>query len=181
MPPASSAADEGSVLPDAHGEATQAFFDRSETEMLEADRAVRKAARSARLTPRAIALRAGIALLAVLAVAGVLGGLLYAGYGYPTQEQTVSSLLDAYRSGASYTDYWVAVPQTNVKQEMDQLPATFASYRISGVDRSALKSTARVIVRFDTGAELAYDVNLTREGVGWKVNGVKNVWSSGKS
>jgi hypothetical protein len=90
----------------------------------------------------------------------------------------VSALLDAYRSGASYTEFWVAVPQANVVQEMDQLPAKFASYRVSGVDRSALSSTARVIVRFDTGAELSYDVLLTREGVGWKVVGVKNVWSS---
>jgi len=181
MPPAMPPADDLDALPDADGGATQAFFDRSEDEMRETDRAERKAARSAKLTPRAVAIRVGIALLVILAIAGVFGGLLYAGYGYPTQEQTVSSLLEAYRSGGSYTQYWVAVPQTNVKREMDQLPAAFASYRISGVDRSATKSTARVIVRFDTGAELAYDVVMTREGVGWKVVGVKNAWGSTSS
>jgi len=178
MPPAMPPTGDPNALPDADGEATQAFFDRSEDEMRETDRAERKAARVAKLTPRGIAVRVGITLLVVLAIAGVFGGLLYAGYGYPTQEHTVSSMLDAYRSGAPYIEYWVAVPQTNVKREMDQLPATFASYRISGVDRSATKSTARVIVRFDTGAELAYDVVLTREGVGWKVMGVKNAWGS---
>jgi len=36
----------------------------------------------------------------------------------------------------------------------------------------------RVTVRFDSGAEMAYDVSLTREGVGWKVMGIKNAWSS---
>ncbi len=178
MPPAMPAEAVISSLPDADGEATKRFFNRSEDEMLTADRAERKAARSARLTPRAIGLRVGIAVLAVLIVAGVLGGLLYAGYGYPTQEQTVTSLIDAYHKGASYTEFWVAVPQANVQQEMDQLPAKFASYRISGVGRAARTSTVRVTVRLDSGAEMAYDVSLTREGVGWKVIGIKNAWNS---
>ena len=178
MPPAMPSSGEASALPDVDTEATQRFFDRSEDEMVEAERADRKAARSAKRTPRGIAFRVGLVLLAIVVVAGVFGGLLYAGFGYPTQTQTVSSLLDAYRSGASYSEFWVAVPQTNVVQEMDQLPAEFASYRVSGVNRSALSSTARVIVRFDTGAELSYDILLTREGVGWKVVGIKNVWSS---
>lgn len=178
MPPSMPAAAETALLPSSDDEATQRFFDRSESEMRETDRAERKAARTAKMTPRAIALRVGIGMGAVLLIAGIFGGLLYAGFGYPTQAQTVSALIDAYRSGGSYAQYWVAVPQTNVKQEMDQLPARFASYRIAGVDQAALRSTARVIVRFDTGAELAYDISLTREGVGWKVMGVKNVWSS---
>lgn len=181
MPPAMPASDDTGPLPDVDTEATRRFFDRSEDEMVEDQKAERKAARTAKRTPRGIALRIGLVLLGVLVVAGIFGGLLYAGFGYPTQTQTVSALLDAYRSGASYTEYWVAVPQANVVQEMDQLPAKFASYRVSGVDRSALSSTARVIVRFDTGAELSYDILLTREGVGWKVVGVKNVWSSNPS
>ena len=178
MPPAVPAEGVTSSLPDTDGEATKRFFDRSEDEMRTADRAARKAARSARLTPRVLALRAGIALLVVLVVAGIMGGLLYAGYGYPTQEQTVSSLIDAYHKGGSYTEFWVAVPPANVQQEMDQLPAKFASYRISGVNRAARTSTVRVTVRLDSGAEMAYDVSLTREGVGWKVTGIKNAWSS---
>jgi len=175
MPPASEAP---TPLPDADDEATQRFFDRSEDEMRDSGLAERKAARSARLTPRVMAVRAGIALAGVLVIAGILGGLLYAGFGYPTQTQTVSALFDAYRSSDSYTQYWVAVPQANVQQEMNQLPASFASYRITGIDRAALKSTVRVLVRFETGAELGYDVVLAREGVGWKVTGVKNAWGS---
>ena len=178
LPPAMAATGSFTPLPDVDGEATQRFFDMSETEMRDTDRAERKAARSARLTPRLIALRVGISLAVVLCIAGAFGGFLYAGFGYPTQTQTVSELLDAYRSSGSYSQYWVAVPQTNVKQEMNQLPARFASYRIAGIDRTALKSTVRVVIRFETGAELAYDIVLAREGVGWKVTGVKNAWGS---
>lgn len=178
MPSAVATTGPAGAVPTDEDEATQRFFDMSEDDMRDSDRAERKAARAARLTPRVIALRVGIALGIVVAIAGVLAGLLYAGFGYPTQTQTVSALLDAYRTSGSYTQYWVAVPQTNVKQEMNQLPARFASYRIPGVDRAALKSTVRVIIRFETGAELAYDVTLAREGVGWKVTGIKNAWSS---
>lgn len=177
MPPVSSEGQTG-ALPGVDDESTQRFFDLSEDDMRDTDRAERKAARTARLTPRLVAVRVGIALAVVVAVAAVFGGLLYAGFGYPTQTQTVSALLDAYRTSGAYSQYWVAVPQANVTQEMNQLPARFASYRISGIDRAALKSTVRVVVRFDSGAELAYDVSLAREGVGWKVTGVKNAWIS---
>ena len=40
------------------------------------------------------------------------------------------------------------------------------------------KSAARVLVKLDSGSEQTYDVLLVREGVGWKVNGVKNRWGS---
>lgn len=178
MPPATAVTGAFAALPDVDDEATQRFFDMSETEMRDTDRADRKAARTALLTPRVIAVRSGIALAVVLALAVVFGGLLYAGFGYPTQTQTVSALLDAYKSSGPYSQYWVAVPQANVKQEMNQLPARFASYRIAGIDRAALASTVRVVVRFETGAELSYDIVLAREGVGWKVTGVRNAWDS---
>lgn len=154
------------------------FFTMTEDEMRTADRDARRAVRKEQRTPGFVALRVGLTVLALVLVVGGVAGLLYAGYGYPMQEQTVASMLDAYRGGQPYTEYWVAVPQTDVKQEMRQLPAKFTSYRVDGVDRSALNSTARVIVKLDTGSELAYDIKLVREGVGWKINGVKNTWSS---
>jgi tetratricopeptide (TPR) repeat protein len=170
--------EDASGLPDDGEEATARFFAITEQEMRDADRAARKAERKAKRTPRAIVLRVLGAVLVVVLVAGGAGGALYLGYGYPTQEQTVSGLMDAYRSGQPYTDFWVAVPQADVKQEMRALPAKFASYRISGVDRAVAHSTALVIVTLDSGTTLSYDIQLAREGVGWKVVGVKNRWSS---
>ncbi len=178
MPAVSSTAAEGNALPDADGDATRRFFDRSEAEMAQTQKAEEKAARRAKRTPRGIAFRIAMVLLALVVVAGIFAGLLYAGVGYPTQTQTVSSLLDAYRSGASYAEFWVAVPLANVSQEMDQLPAKFASYRIAGIQSSTQTSTVQVAVTFETGAELKYDVLLMREGVGWKAFGVKNSWGS---
>lgn len=169
---------EAPSLPDADDEATARFFAITEDEMRDEDRAVRKAERSAKRTPKAIALRVLVGLLIVAAVAGLFGGTLYLGYGYPTQEQTVTGLLDAYRSGTPYVDFWVAVPPTDVRQEMRALPAKFVSYEVRGVARKALRSMVLVVVQLDSGVKLSYDVQLAREGVGWKVFGVKNHWGS---
>jgi hypothetical protein len=111
-------------------------------------------------------------------VAGAIVGAFYLGYGYPTQEQTVTSLLDAYRAGKPFSEFWVAVPPTDVTQEMRALPAKFASFKIEGVDRAARASTVLVIVSLDSGSTLSYKVTLAREGVGWKVVGVANRWGS---
>lgn len=165
-------------LPDAEDEAAARFFNMTEDEMKQADRAARKAERKAKRTPKAIAVRIISTVLVVgVVVGGVLAGL-YAGYGYPTQEQTVHGLIDSYRAGQPYTGYWVAVPPANISQEMRALPAKFASYTITGIDRGARTSTAVVSVTLDAGTKLDYDVVLTREGVGWKVSAVKNRWSS---
>jgi tetratricopeptide (TPR) repeat protein len=169
---------EAPTLPDAEDEATARFFNMTEDDMREADRAVRKAERSAKRTPKAIVLRVGAIVLAVVLLAGAVGGALYLGYGYPTQEQTVSGLLGAYRTGQPYTDFWVAVPQTDVKQAMRALPAKFVSFSIQGVDRASTRSTVLVVIKLDSGSDLSYDIQLAREGVGWKVIGVNNRFNS---
>jgi tetratricopeptide (TPR) repeat protein len=166
------------LIPDADDEATKRFFAMTEGEMRDADREARKAERSAKRTPKAIVLRVAVVAVAVALVVGGLAGAFALGYGYPTQEQTVTSLLDAYRAGTAYTDFWVAVPPTDVKQEMRALPAKFTSFRIEGVDRAATTSTVLVIVSLDSGSTLSYKVQLAREGVGWKVVGIQNRWSS---
>jgi len=166
------------VPDDDEDEATKRFFAMTEDEMLVVDRDARKAEKSAKRNPRTIAIRVALVALAVLVVVGGLAGAFYLGYGYPTQEQTVTSLMDAYKSGGAYTQYWVAVPTTDVKQAMRALPAKFDSFRIDGVDRAALRSTVLVVVSLDSGSTLSYKVQLAREGVGWKVVGVANRWGS---
>jgi tetratricopeptide (TPR) repeat protein len=176
--PAGERSSEAPTLPDADDEATARFFNMTEDDMKQVDRAARKAERIAKRDPRALVLRLVAIVLAVLVIAGAVGGALYLGYGYPTQEQTVSGLLDAYRTGQPYTSYWVAVPSTDVQQAMRALPAKFTSYKIEGVNRASTSSTAVVVIKLDSGSDLSYDIQLAREGVGWKVVGIKNRWNS---
>ena len=166
------------LIPDGEDEATKRFFSITEGEMKDTDRENRKAERKAKRTPKVIVLRVLGVLLVLIVVVGGLGGAFYAGFGYPTQEQTVTGLLDAYRANANYTDFWVAVPTADVKQEMRALPAKFTSYTISGVDRAVAKSKVLVVVKLESGSTLSYDVQLAREGVGWKVVGLANSFGS---
>jgi hypothetical protein len=143
-------------------------------ESLTAEKAVRKKGGGV----RRIVTRVLVTVVILAVLAGGFGGVLYFGYGYPTQEQTVTSLLNAYEAGQPYAGYWVAVPQGDLQKQMMQLPARFTSFTITGVDRSALRSTARVRVRLSSGALLDYDVQLIREGVGWKVDGIHSLFNS---
>ena len=176
-PAAAEGTDESEAAEDTDLRETR-FFTMSEDDMRVEGREAKKAERKAARTPAWIAVRALVVIAIVALLAGGIGAGIYYGYGFPTQEQTVSSMLDAYHAGKPVADFWVAVPQTDVTQDMRQLPARFASFSIAGVDRAALKSTARVVVKLDTGSVLDYDVLLVREGVGWKVDGIRNTWDS---
>lgn len=167
------------LLPDADDEATQRFFTMSEDEMRNAERSARKQERAGKRTPKAIILRVAIALAVVVFIGGGLAGAFYLGYGYPTQEQTVTGLLEAYRTGSpSYTDYWVGAPSADVTQEMRALPAQYTGFAIEGVDRASVASTVAVAVSLDSGFRQSFLIRLEREGVGWKVVGIQNRWGS---
>jgi hypothetical protein len=146
--------------------------------MREVDRAARKADRAQRRGARSSVGTIVAVVVVALVFVGALVGAWYMGFGYPTQQSTVGGMVDAYRSGGDVSEFWVAVPATDVKQEMRLLPARFASYEIGAFDSGPMRSKVRVKVTLDEKATLAYDVLLVREGVGWKVNGIRNAWKS---
>lgn len=153
------------------------FFTRTDADMRRMDRETRKedkkVARSGRATwPR----YAAIAAVAVVLIFG-LSWAWFSGVGYPSQRATVAGLLDAYRDSAAYESYWVAVPTTDIEQEMGKLPASY-QYEIDGVDSSASEAKVDVTVELEGGAPLRYEFSLAREGVGWKVTGLENDWRS---
>ncbi len=155
-----------------------AFFTMTEDEMRVRGRAANKAERRDRLSGRGLALRVGLSLLALIVIFGGFAVAAYMGLGYPSQSATVSGLIDAYRAGRPVAGYWVAVPVTDVRREMRTLPARFESYSIESVAASAASSTADVTVRLDRNGTQRFQVSLVREGVGWKVNGIRNDWRS---
>lgn len=154
------------------------FFTRTEEDMKAQGRETAKAERHQRRGRKATALRVVGVVVAVIALLAGIAIAWTAGVGYPTQSTTVSGMLDAYKTGGDVTPYWVAVPPADVKQEMRRLPARVASYRIDTVDAGPSQSTARVTIRLDDQTTLRYEVWLVREGVGWRVSGIQNTWSS---
>lgn len=152
------------------------FFSVSEEELKRRGKAERRAARARRGPAAAIRITA-IVLGAVILVSGALGGAYAAGLGWPTQEQTVGGLLSAYRTGGSVDGYWVAVPSTGVAREMAKIPP-ITEAQIVAVTRGPKTSSVAVTVTPKDGAPLHYVITLVREGVGWKVSGIENDFSS---
>ncbi|MBE0475518.1 MAG: tetratricopeptide repeat protein [Coriobacteriia bacterium] len=169
VPDATAAGEQGDRMAD--------FFNRTEEQMRESDRAARRderrdrAASGGRKGP-------GLWVAGALATVVVLVSAYAAGLGYPTQSGTVKGLLHARGKGTAIEGYWVAVPEKDIDKEMAKVPPSFQGFTIGGVDRSASRSVVEVTLTLDRGAPLRLKLTLAREGVGWKVTGVENDWRS---
>ncbi len=159
--------------PDSEGDDVSAFFAMTDQEMKDRGRSAERAERAERGPWAAV----GVILLVVVLVAGAFTGAFLTGLGYPTQQMTVSGMLDARAEGRPVANYWVAVPSADIDKEMAKLPP-MKEYVIGEIDRSPRTSRVSVTVTPESGGPLAYEITLMREGVGWRVTGVENDWRS---
>lgn len=163
-------------------QAVDRFFSRTEAEMRQRDREVRRGSRGSVKSRWIRAAVGAVVLFAVLAVS--LAVLLSIGFGWPTQQITVDGMLDAYKSydKASRADkdaaladvrqFWIAgEAESDVKKEVEKISG-FSSARITDVEMGARESVAYISVTRDRGTKVSYAILLDREGVGWKISGV---------
>ncbi len=149
----------------------------TEDELKERDREARREGRSHGGKRRSVVKTIVVVVVLLVLVVGLLGGAYALGFGFPTQQQTVSRLLAAQAAGDPVESYWVAVPEKDVAKEMAKIPP-IKSFNIDGVTMHANDSVVIVTVTPKSGAPLHYTLTLRREGVGWKVSGVENDWRS---
>jgi len=154
-----------------------AFFTRTDEEMKVMDRAESKRKRIERESGSGRWRRVATIASIIIVVAGVAAALYFSGYGFPTQVMTVDGMLEAHAEGLSVDGHWVAVPSADVAQEMAKLPP-IQSHTIQAIERSANRSYVKITVTPRSGEPLKYEVTLLREGVGWKVSGIANRWST---
>jgi tetratricopeptide (TPR) repeat protein len=159
-------------------EAVTEFFAMTEDEMKARDREARRIERERKRSSGSWAKIVATIVAVVLVAVALLGALYWLGYGWPTQASTVDGLVAAYAAGQPVERYWVAVPGKDVAREMAKIPSPVKTFAIDSVDRGRATSTAYVTVTPEKGAPLRYTITLSREGVGWKVTGVENDWSS---
>lgn len=152
------------------------FFSVTEEQLRVRDRETRRSERAARGSGSRWKPVIGV-LVAIAVLAALLGAAYFSGMGWPTQKQSVAGMLSAHGTGGSVDGYWVAIPGKDVAKEMAKIPP-LKTYTIDAVASGAQKSMASITVTPKSGAPLHYSVSLAREGVGWKVNGVENDWSS---
>ncbi|MDR3686077.1 MAG: tetratricopeptide repeat protein [Coriobacteriia bacterium] len=152
------------------------FFSATDEQLKARDKEARRAERHER-GPFAVWRTVGVAVVVILLVVAALVATYEMGFGWPTQAQTVGGVLSAYETGGAVDSFWVAAPSKDVAKEMAKIPP-MKGYEIGPIARGATTSTVAVTVTPKTGAALHYTITLSREGVGWKVSGVDNDWSS---
>lgn len=153
------------------------FFSVTEEELKARGREASRAERHSR-GPSAVWRTVAVVLIGVVAVFGALVMAYQAGYGWPTQQQTVGGVLGAYQAGTAVDAFWVAAPARDISKEMAKIPPV-KSYTIDNVALGATTSVVSITVTPKTGAALHYKITLSREGVGWKVIGIDNDWRTG--
>ncbi|MBI5231935.1 MAG: tetratricopeptide repeat protein [Coriobacteriales bacterium] len=158
-------------------QAVDAFFSMTDAEMRERDKERRRAERAEKRSTKSIVLTVLTVLVAIVAVVALIGGAWYVGLGWPTQTQTATGLVQAHAGGSDVEPFWVAVPGRAVDKEMAKIPP-IKEFAIDSVERDSIKSSVVVTVTPQRGAPLRYRFSMAREGVGWKVTGVDNDWSS---
>jgi tetratricopeptide (TPR) repeat protein len=163
---------------EATAEEESPFFTRTDAEMKVADREARRQQRREGTAGRPAWVTWITWGAAVVIVAGGLVAAYLFGLGYPTQHMTVQGMMETYTAGEDVDSYWVAVPPGDIDKAMSSLPPAWVSYEIVSVERSARTSVANVTVVLEQGGTVAYEIMLAREGVGWKVNGISNSFSS---
>jgi tetratricopeptide (TPR) repeat protein len=152
------------------------FFSATDEQLKARDKEARRAERHER-GPFALWRTIGVIALIVALVVGGLGAAYQMGFGWPTQSQVVGGVLSAYQTGSPVESYWVAAPSKDLAKEMAKIPP-MKSFELGAMSRGATTSKIAVAVTPKTGATLHYTITLTREGVGWKVSGIDNDWSS---
>ncbi len=153
------------------------FFAMTEAEMKRRDREARRARRRSKGVAGLLRRFGGVGAAVVVLCAG-LAAAYWLGYGWPTQESSVLGLLDTYRQGGDVQVFWVAVTEKDIAKEMAKVPPDVKDFAIDSVERGRRTSTALVTVTPEKGAPLHYRVTLSREGVGWRVDGIDNDWRS---
>lgn len=166
------------IFPDEAEADVSRFFAMTDEEMKTADRDVRRRERSEKHPQRPLWVNLLVWSAVAVVVAAAIVGAYLAGFGYPTQQMTVTGMLEAYADGEDVASYWVAVPATDVDKAMSSLPPEWASYEVGKVQRSARTSSTDVTVTLERGGIVTYRISLAREGVGWKVNGISTSFTS---
>ena len=121
----------------------------------------------------------GFVILLVL----VLGAAVVAytqGIGYPSQETVIEGLFEAHAAGEDITPYWVSSDEAGVRtiNRIMDMVATTDSISIDYLSRSMSESEAVVSARLPEGGVLRYDIMMTRDMLGWKINGLELAFTS---
>jgi cytochrome c-type biogenesis protein CcmH/NrfG len=146
------------------------FFSVTEEQLMADDKKRRKSERKKRHRGRKVLL---VLLLLIIILGGVCGLAYYQGFGWPTQEAVVESLFEAKTNNEDVSAYLASSVSDTDASQIEAIIPSGAEITIQGVDRSRQSSTVLISARLAQGGDQAYTIELTRDGVSWKVTSVE--------
>lgn len=125
-----------------------------------------------------------IIILALLIAAGVL---FWQGFGWPTQESVIQTMLEKNAAGEDVSDCWITVSDEEEAVKIEKIMNSVApstNYTIDYLDKGMMESEAIVTVALPEGGTVRYNVSLARDfsgpisWIGWKINGIEFAFPS---
>jgi Flp pilus assembly protein TadD len=152
------------------------FFSVTEDELVAEDKKQKKVHRKHKHT----GLKVFLIILAIfLVIAGAAVALYYHGYGWPTAESVSEELFNDASSGEDISALFAGSLSSTAREQIEKtLPTGVASVDVAGVDRSTYDSTVLLSVTLAEGGTQSYEVNLSRDGISWKVADVTVSYAS---
>jgi len=153
------------------------FFTATDTDLIAMGKSQMRTERKMRHTGLKVFL-----VFAVLLVL-ILGAAVFAytqGMGYPSQETVIEGLFDAHAAGEDISPYWIASDEDGIRtinRIMDMVART-DSINFDYVGRAMTESEAVVTARLPEGGSVRYNIQLTRDMLGWKISGIEMAFAS---
>jgi tetratricopeptide (TPR) repeat protein len=121
-----------------------------------------------------------IILVILIAAFGACVAAYYQGVGFPSQEQVVTEFFEAHSANESVESYWVTAADadaTTLKRLLDGVART-SDVSIVSIDSQMMESQVLADAKLPEGGVIHYRVDLVRDIIGWKINGIEMVFAS---
>jgi tetratricopeptide (TPR) repeat protein len=121
----------------------------------------------------------GFVVVLVLAL-GAAVAAYWQGFGIPSQESVVTDFFNAYTVGEPIEGYWVSATEEEQKTLERLLDGVARSGKVDIISVNASMASSEVIadVQLVKGGTVHYRIELSRDVLGWKINGIEQVFAS---
>ena len=155
------------------------FFTATEAELIAASK--RKLKKEKKLRHTGLKVFLTIVIILVVLIAGVIA-CYFLGIGFPSQKSVINRFFDQHANGASVASTWVQVAdqdQATFQRIVNAVaPVDSSKVTVFSLTTSMQTSTAVVSVQLPEGGIIHYQIDLARDFIGWKINGIDLVFAS---
>ena len=153
------------------------FFTATDDDLIASSKRQMRRERKLRHTGLKVFLGFVVVLVIVL---GAAVAAYWQGFGIPSQETVVTDFFTTYAAGDPVEEYWVSASAEEQQTLERLLDGVARSGKVEIVNVSASMTTSEVLadVQLVQGGTVHYRIELSRDVLGWKINGIEQVFAS---